>query len=73
VQSLIWGDYEAQPETNYSYRVVAMYGDIGHLQERTNAPSKFAPRKKMMASMASGSTAVPSPAMPSLPNSATRR
>jgi phosphatidylserine/phosphatidylglycerophosphate/cardiolipin synthase-like enzyme len=33
VQSLIWGDYEATPDTEYAYTVVALYDDIHHLRE----------------------------------------
>ena len=34
IQSLIWSDYEASPQTEYRYEISAMYGTPGHLEAR---------------------------------------
>ncbi len=33
IQSFIWGDYEAQQNTTYKYKIIALYGDIANLRE----------------------------------------
>ena len=48
VQSFLWSDYEADPDTEYEYTVVPMYGKPGHLRPeahttfriRTEVPQK---------------------------------
>jgi phosphatidylserine/phosphatidylglycerophosphate/cardiolipin synthase-like enzyme len=32
IQAFLWGDYEAQPGTTYTYRVVSQYGEPGKLK-----------------------------------------
>lgn len=32
IQAFLWGDYEAEPGTTYTYRIVAQYGVPGNLQ-----------------------------------------
>jgi hypothetical protein len=34
IQSFLWSDYEAKPDTQYTFEVSAMYGEPGHLQPR---------------------------------------
>ena len=34
IQSFLWSDYEAHPETKYTFEVSAMYGEPGNLQPR---------------------------------------
>ena len=34
VQSFLWSDYEAEPDTEYEYTVVAMYGTPGRLEPK---------------------------------------
>jgi PLD-like domain len=34
IQSFLWSDYEAHPETDYTFEVSAMYGEPGSLQPR---------------------------------------
>jgi phosphatidylserine/phosphatidylglycerophosphate/cardiolipin synthase-like enzyme len=41
IQSLIWSDYEASPETTYQYEVSAMYGAPGNLQPRHTVTLKI--------------------------------
>ena len=41
IQSLIWSDYEASPETVYQYEVSAMYGTPGNLQARHTVTLKI--------------------------------
>lgn len=36
-QSFVWGDYGAQPNTEYTYRIVAKYGDSGSLEDGPSA------------------------------------
>jgi len=36
IQSFLWSDYEANPETKYQFKVTAMYGKPGNLQPRDN-------------------------------------
>ena len=34
IQAFLWGDYEAEPGTTYTYRIVSQYGVPGKLQAR---------------------------------------
>lgn len=34
IQSFLWSDYEARPDTKYEYTIVAMYGAPGALEQR---------------------------------------
>lgn len=38
VQSFLWGDYGAEPDTEYAYTIVPMYGDPGNLRPATPVP-----------------------------------
>jgi hypothetical protein len=35
-QSFQWADYSAKPGYSYTYKVIAMYGDPGALEQRTS-------------------------------------
>jgi phosphatidylserine/phosphatidylglycerophosphate/cardiolipin synthase-like enzyme len=38
LQAFLWSDYEARPKTTYGFRLVAMFGDPGHLKEKAAVP-----------------------------------
>ena len=46
IQSFLWSDYEAHPETEYEYTIVAMYGEIGTLEQRYRATIKIMTEKE---------------------------
>ena len=33
IQSFLWSDYRADVDTEYEFTIVALYGEIGHLEE----------------------------------------
>jgi hypothetical protein len=46
IQSFLWSDYEATPDTDYEYTIVAMYGEIGALEQRHKATLKIRTEKE---------------------------
>ena len=67
IQSFLWGDYTAQPDTEYKFTIVPMYGAPGALQPdaeyriRRSAPKRSSIRVTASGSIAARSRARPSP------------
>ncbi|HEY4366456.1 MAG TPA: phospholipase D-like domain-containing protein [Steroidobacteraceae bacterium] len=46
IQSFLWSDYAAEPDTEYDITVVALYGDIGQLEARYSANFRITTEKE---------------------------
>jgi phosphatidylserine/phosphatidylglycerophosphate/cardiolipin synthase-like enzyme len=46
IQSFLWSDYEAKPDTEYEYTIVALYGAIEHLEQRHTVKVKIRTEKE---------------------------
>ncbi|MCA1430627.1 MULTISPECIES: phospholipase D-like domain-containing protein [unclassified Bradyrhizobium] len=46
IQSFLWSDYEARPDTEYEYTIVAMYGEIDGLERRYSAAVRIRTEKE---------------------------
>jgi phosphatidylserine/phosphatidylglycerophosphate/cardiolipin synthase-like enzyme len=45
-QTFLWSDYGAEPEKDYTFTVVALYGDLGSLEERYRGTVKIRTEKE---------------------------
>src|SRR5260370_1023123 len=46
IQSFLWSDYEAKPDTEYEYTIVALYGEPGALEQRHRVTFKIKTEKE---------------------------